>query len=280
MGWIYGFPEITETWCADAFEMTCKQRCGCLSELPLWATSWENMFMPYANKNDADQSTHLLFAAKIVSQRRKKHMARPGFESRISRIPCEHSVNWATEPHGWPVTISPCLIDSSPNLLITIPEPTKTSLCCSQPEHGPTLATKRHREEKHMARPGIEPRISKCHRGGKAHGPTRNRTQDLSHTVWELWPLSYRATRSTCDNSIIPKLTKSKIFKTLASICGCAGRFQSYLIENPQNRFSRDVAFMLVKSVHRCDEYPFYMGWLKYDNIKNNKVDAQEEPPT
>ena len=171
MGWTYGFSKITETWCADAFEMTCKQGCGCLSELPLWATSWENMFMPYANNNGADPSAHLLFAAKIVSQRRKKHMARPEFEPRISCILCEHSVNWATEPHGRPVTISPCLKDSSPNLLRTMPEPTKKSLCCSQPEHGPTLATK-------------------CHRGGKAHGPTMNRTKDLSHTVRALWPLA------------------------------------------------------------------------------------------
>ena len=35
----------------------------------------------------------------------------------------------------------------------------------------------------------------------KAYGPTGTRTQDLSHTVRALWPLSYRATRSICDNS-------------------------------------------------------------------------------
>ena len=34
----------------------------------------------------------------------------------------------------------------------------------------------------------------------KAHGPTGTRTQDLSHTVRALWPLSYRATRSIFDN--------------------------------------------------------------------------------
>ena len=45
-----------------------------------------------------------------VSQGRKKHMARPGLELRTSRIPCEHSDHWATEPHGRPVKISPCLI--------------------------------------------------------------------------------------------------------------------------------------------------------------------------
>ena len=34
----------------------------------------------------------------------------------------------------------------------------------------------------------------------KAHGLTGTRTQDLSQTVRTLWPLSYRATRSTCGN--------------------------------------------------------------------------------
>ena len=29
---------------------------------------------------------------------------------------------------------------------------------------------------------------------------------------------------------------------TLASFCGCAGRFESYLVENPEDRFSRDEA--------------------------------------
>ena len=34
----------------------------------------------------------------------------------------------------------------------------------------------------------------------KVHGPTGIRTQYLSHTVRALWPRSYWATRSTCDN--------------------------------------------------------------------------------
>ena len=34
----------------------------------------------------------------------------------------------------------------------------------------------------------------------KAHGPTETRTQDLSRTVRALWPLSYPATRPTCDS--------------------------------------------------------------------------------
>ena len=29
-------------------------------------------------------------------------------------------------------------------------------------------------------------------------------------------------------------------FKPLASLCGCVGRFESYLVEIPEDRFSRD----------------------------------------
>ena len=35
-------------------------------------------------------------------------------------------------------------------------------------------------------------------------------------------------------------------FKTLASFCGCAGRFESYLVENTEDRVSRDEDLMLV----------------------------------
>ena len=31
-------------------------------------------------------------------------------------------------------------------------------------------------------------------------------------------------------------------FKTVASLCGCAGRFVSYLVATPEDRFSRDEA--------------------------------------
>ena len=37
-------------------------------------------------------------------------------------------------------------------------------------------------------------------------------------------------------------------FKPLASFCGCAGRFVSYLVENPEDRFSRDVAYLIMSS--------------------------------
>ena len=34
-------------------------------------------------------------------------------------------------------------------------------------------------------------------------------------------------------------------FKTLASFCGCAGRFESSLVTNPEDRFSRDKAHIV-----------------------------------
>ena len=62
-------------------------------------------------------------------------------------------------------------------------EPTRQSLsgCCSQPEHGPTLATK-------------------CHRGRKRTWPDRDSNRgSLAYRASTL-PLSYRATRSTGYN--------------------------------------------------------------------------------
>ena len=43
-----------------------------------------------------------------------------------------------------------------------------------------------------------------------------------------------------CLGSIIPLLATSQKFRTLASFCGCAGRFVSYLVGNPEDRFSRE----------------------------------------
>ena len=40
----------------------------------------------------------------------------------------------------------------------------------------------------------------------------------------------------------------------LASICSWAGWFESYLVENPEDRFSRDGAQML-PSFDRCSEF-------------------------
>ena len=41
-------------------------------------------------------------------------------------------------------------------------------------------------------------------------------------------------------------------FKTLASLCSWAGRFESYLVADPEDRFSRDEAHLYVG--YRCEE--------------------------
>ena len=38
---------------------------------------------------------------------------------------------------------------------------------------------------------------------------------------------------------------KIQNFKSLASVCGCAGRFESNLFEDPEDRFSRDVVHII-----------------------------------
>ena len=48
-----------------------------------------------------------------------------------------------------------------------------------------------------------------------------------------------------CLESIIPQVFYIQNFKPLPSFCGSAGRFESYLVENPEDRFSRDVAHLL-----------------------------------
>ena len=44
----------------------------------------------------------------------------------------------------------------------------------------------------------------------------------------------------------------SQNFKTLASLCSWAGKFESYLVKNPKDRFSRDVARVLTPLVAPC----------------------------
>ena len=45
-------------------------------------------------------------------------------------------------------------------------------------------------------------------------------------------------------DSIIPPFFYIQNFKPLASPCGCAGRFESYLVAHPEDRFSRDEAHL------------------------------------
>ena len=48
-----------------------------------------------------------------------------------------------------------------------------------------------------------------------------------------------------CLDSIISRFYIQN-FKPLASFCGCAGQLESYLAENPEDRFSHDVAHLAV----------------------------------
>ena len=56
-------------------------------------------------------------------------------------------------------------------------------------------------------------------------------------------PLSLISTFVVCClDSIISLRFYSRNFKTLASFCGCTGPFESYFVENPKDRFSRNEA--------------------------------------
>ena len=52
-----------------------------------------------------------------------------------------------------------------------------------------------------------------------------------------------------CLDSIISLAFYVQNVKPLASFCFCAGRFKSYLVENPEDRFSRDEAQLIIKHV-------------------------------
>ena len=65
-----------------------------------------------------------------------------------------------------------------------------------------------------------------------------NKDADRSAHLWSLISIFVVC----CLNSIIPILPISKIVKTVANFCSWAGRFVSYLVGNPEDRFSRNVA--------------------------------------
>ena len=48
-----------------------------------------------------------------------------------------------------------------------------------------------------------------------------------------------------CLESIISLVYISEISSLLASFCGCAGRFVSYLVANPEDKFSHDEAHIV-----------------------------------
>ena len=126
--------------------------------------------------------TVYIIYTRVVSQGRKKAHGPTVTRTQDPSQPCEHPDHRATEPHGRPATISPCLIRF-------VPESARNHAGTDETIPLPLAAQARtHTEPPNVT--GEE----------KAHGPTGTRTQDLSHTVRALWPLSYRATRSICDN--------------------------------------------------------------------------------
>ena len=58
-------------------------------------------------------------------------------------------------------------------------------------------------------------------------------------------------------DSIIPILAKSKLSRTQASLCSWPGRIESYLIGNPEDRFSRVVAHLkqFIKNGRLCFQF-------------------------
>ena len=89
-------------------------------------------------------------------------VARPGLEPRASRLPWEHSANWATEPLGRPLTFSPCFIRFVPESARNNGGTTKHALFDAYfPSREPTLSHQCHRRGKIVARPGVEPRASR-----------------------------------------------------------------------------------------------------------------------
>ena len=69
-----------------------------------------------------------------------------------------------------------------------------------------------------------------------------------------------------CLDSIIPILAIGKISR-LASFCGCAGRFESYLVGNPEDRVSHDVAVMYEHSFRVLTTFLFIENW---ENLSQN----------
>ena len=145
-----------------------------------------------------DETVPLLHAARArthtghqMSQGRNKQMAWPGLESRTSRILCEHSDHWATEPHGRPVTIPPCFIRF-------VPESARNHV--GTDETAPSLLSARARtshighqmsqgRKEHMAQPRLEPRTSRIPREHSDHWATEPQSRPVIHAFSKLTPL-------------------------------------------------------------------------------------------
>ena len=125
--------------------------------------SWDNPFAAQSSNTDPLNVT-------VEEKARPDRDSHPG--PLAHRASTDH---WATEPHGRPVTISPCLMRF-------VPESARKH--ARTDETVPLLLAAR-------ARTHTEPRNEMSLGRKKAHGLTGTRTQDLSHTVRALWPLSY-----------------------------------------------------------------------------------------
>ena len=56
-----------------------------------------------------------------------------------------------------------------------------------------------------------------------------------------------------CLDNIMPKLSKSEI-SSLASLCSWAGRFELYLVANPEDRFSHNGAHLFNNIINAVDK--------------------------
>ena len=97
---------------------------------------------------------------------------------------------------------------------------------------------------------------------------------------WETLFLPYANPRSListfvvrCLDNIIPGFY-IRNFKPVPSFCGCAGRFESYLVENPEDRFSRDEAqIWIFQQWHQLSSTFFVYECLRLcsDQFSRNK---------
>ena len=103
---------------------------------------------------------------------------------------------------------------SSPNLLGTMPEPTRQTLYCSQHENGPTLSHKMSQgRKKHMADRDPNPEPLAYLSSTESHGrPVTPRSVWLNSCHHEYWLLSNSMVR-TWEKLVLPVLEKlNRIF--------------------------------------------------------------------
>ena len=123
----------------------------------LWMNEWRTNERKIERTNEASERASERTNEWMITGKEKAH-APTGIRTQN----LSHSDHWSTKPHGilWQIGRINLWLDSSSNLLGT--DAVRQSLCCSQPEHEPTLSYQMPQErKKHMARPGLEPRTSR-----------------------------------------------------------------------------------------------------------------------